>query len=107
MEELWENFSRESQGLRKSQAELKGTVTEMKNTLEGVDTDQLMEKTGLATWTPDEWTRQIRTATIERNFKKCGEFKGPVGQHPVRKQLCYRDPRRRRKRERNRNYLKK
>ena len=44
IEELTENFNKELESIINNQAELKNTMTEMKNTLGGINTDYLIEK---------------------------------------------------------------
>ena len=80
--EKLEVFNKEFKNIKNNQREMKDTITEMKNTLEGIssrlnDTEEMNQWAGRpSSGNPCHWTDKRK-----KSEKKWGQFKKPLGQH--------------------------
>ena len=103
-----ENFKEEIDNVRMNKSGFKNRVTEMKNTLNAINSglDQTKEQ---ITNMEDRVTEitQSDQPKEKKNILKGGQFKEPLRQHHPYKHLHYRGPRRERERNGQKTYLKK
>ena len=97
-----ENFNKEIENIKKSQSEMKNIWTEMKNTLQGINSGvDKTQRTKSAIWKIRKQKTPNQNSKKKKYIKKWGEYKELLGQLQSYQYLHHGNPGRRRERARD------